>query len=80
MDENKRKNYWKFIKNDKILEKGKKILFGDFLNQLIMFNLRLRKKYLNNLVTFFKRQDKSRYGLINHEEVKEAPKKGKKKK
>ena len=61
----------KFINNDKILEKsGKKILFGDFLNQLIMFNLRLRKKYLNNLVTFFKRQDKNRYGVLNHEEFK----------
>ena len=61
----------KFINNDKILEKnGKKILFGDFLNQLIMFNLRLRKRYLKNLVTFFKKQDKDRYGLINHEEFK----------
>ena len=49
---------------------GKKILFGDFLNQLIMFNLRLRKRYLKNLVTFFKKQDKDRYGLINHEEFK----------
>ena len=61
----------KFIKNEKILEKsGKKILFGDFLNQLIMFNLRLRKKYLNNLVQFFKKQDKNRYGVINYDEFK----------
>ena len=61
----------KFINNDKILEKnGKKILFGDFLNQLIMFNLRLRKRYLKNLVTFFKKQDKDGYGLINHDEFK----------
>ena len=61
----------KLINNDKILEKyGKKILFGDFLNQLIMFNLRLRKKYLNNLVTFFKRQDKNRYGVLNYDEFK----------
>ena len=61
----------KFINNEKILEKnGRKILFGDFLNQLIMFNLRLRKRYLKNLVTFFKKQDKDRYGLINHEEFK----------
>ena len=61
----------KFINNETILEKnGKKILFGDFLNQLIMFNLRLRKKYLNNLVTFFKRQDKKRYGVINYDEFK----------
>ena len=61
----------KFINNDKILEKnGRKILFGDFLNQLIMFNLRLRKRYLKNLVNFFKKQDKDRYGLINHEEFK----------
>jgi Ca2+-binding EF-hand superfamily protein len=61
----------KFINNDKILDKnGKKILFGDFLNQLIMFNLRLRKRYLKNLVTFFKKQDKDRYGIINHDEFK----------
>ena len=61
----------KFINNEEILKKnGKKILFCDFLNQLIMFNLRLRKKYLNNLVTFFKKQDKDRYGILNHEEFK----------
>ena len=61
----------KFIKNDTIIEKnGKKILFGDFLNQLIMFNLRLRKKYLNNLVNLFKKQDKERYGFINYDEFK----------
>ena len=41
-----------------------------FLNQLIMFNLRLRKKYLNNLVNLFKKQDKERYGLINYDEFK----------
>ena len=62
---------FKFIKNEKILEKnGKKILFGDFLNQLIMFNLRLRKKYLNNLVQFFKKQDKNRYGVLTYDEFK----------
>ena len=61
----------KLINNEKILEKsGMKILFGDFLNQLIMFNLRLRKKYLKNLITLFKIQDKERYGIINHEEFK----------
>ena len=59
----------KFINNDIILEKnGKKILFSDFLNQLIMFNLRLRKRYLNNLVNLFKKQDKGRYGFINYNE------------
>ena len=59
----------KFINNDKILEKnGKKIIFGDFLNQLIMFNLRLRKKYLNNLVNLFKKRDKERYGFINYDD------------
>ena len=61
----------KLVNNDKILEKsGRKILFGDFLNQLIMFNLKLRKKYLNNLIKLFKIQDKERYGIINHEEFK----------
>ncbi len=59
----------KFINNDIILEKnGKKILFSDFLNQLIMFNLRLRKRYLNNLVNLFKKQDKERYGFVNYNE------------
>ena len=59
------------IKNEKLMEKiGKKILFCDFLNLLIMFNLRLRRKYLKNLVNFFKEQDKERYGIINYEEFK----------
>ena len=35
-----------------------------------MFNLRLRKKYLKNLVNLFKKQDKERYGFINYDEFK----------
>ena len=61
----------KMIKSDKILEKiGKKILFCDFLNLLIMFNLRQRKKYLKNLVNIFQNYDKEKLGVINYEEFK----------
>ena len=61
----------KMIKSDKILEKiGKKILFCDFLNLLIMFNLRQRKKYLKNLVNIFQNYDKKKFGVINYEEFK----------
>ena len=61
----------KMIKSDKILEKiGKKILFCDFLNLLIMFNLRQRKKYLKNLVNIFQNYDKEKFGVINYDEFK----------
>ena len=61
----------KMIKSDKILEKiGKKILYCDFLNLLIMFNLRQRKKYLKNLVNIFQNYDKEKYGVINYDEFK----------
>ena len=61
----------KMVKSEKILEKiGKKILFCDFLNLLIMFNLRQRKRYLNNLVKFFQKYDKEKYGIINYDEFK----------
>ena len=61
----------KMVKSEKILEKiGNKILFCDFLNLLIMFNLRQRKRYLNNLVKFFQKYDKERYGIINYDEFK----------
>ena len=35
-----------------------------------MFNLRQRKKYLNNLVKFFQKYDKEKYGIINYDEFK----------
>ena len=61
----------KIVKSEKILEKiGNKILFCDFLNLLIMFNLRQRKRYLNNLVKFFQKYDKEKYGIINYDEFK----------
>ena len=61
----------KMVKSEKILEKiGNKILFSDFLNLLIMFNLRQRKRYLNNLVKFFQKYDKEKYGIINYDEFK----------
>ena len=69
------KKIYEFIKKmvggDKILEKiGKKILFCDFLNLLIMFNLRQRKKYLKNLVNIFQNYDKEKFGVINYDEFK----------
>ena len=61
----------KMVKNEKILKKiGKKILYNDFLNLLIMFNLRQRKRYLNNLVKFFQKYDKEKYGIINYDDFK----------
>ena len=61
----------KFVDNEElILKTSKKILFCDFVNQLILFNLRLRKKYLKNFVTLFTKIDKNKYGIINHEDFK----------
>ncbi len=56
------------IENVEILiQMGKKILFNDFLNLIIMFNLNLRKNYLENLVEMFREVDEGRYGIINGE-------------
>jgi Ca2+-binding EF-hand superfamily protein len=52
---------------DLVAKTGKKILFSDFLNILIRFNLRLRKKYLHNLFLLFSQQDPKRRGIINLE-------------
>ena len=46
---------------------GKKILFCDFMNILIKFNLKLRKKYLHNLFLLFSQIDEKRCGIINHQ-------------
>ena len=61
----------KFVDNEELtLKTSKKILSGDFVNQLILFNLKLRKKYLINFVTLFTKIDKNKYGIINYEDFK----------
>ena len=58
----------KMVKGQNLTEKtGKKILFSDYMNILIIFNLKLRKKYLHNLFLLFSQQDKNRTGIINLE-------------
>ena len=54
---------------------GKKILYIDFMNILINFNLKLRKKYLHNIFLLFSRVDEKRTGIINHQGFKEIIKK-----
>ena len=50
-----------------LIQMGKKILFNDFLNLIIMFNLNIRKNYLENLVEMFREVDDGRYGIITGE-------------
>ena len=58
----------KMVKGENLIDKtGKKILFSDYMNILISFNLKLRKKYLHNLFLLFSQQDKKRTGIINLE-------------
>ena len=58
----------KLVKGQDLISKtGRKILFSDFINLLIGFNLKLRKKYLHNLFLLFSQQDKKRTGIINLE-------------
>lgn len=52
---------------DLIAITGRKILYNDFLDILIRFNLKLRKDYLHNLFLLFSEQDKNRTGIINLE-------------
>ena len=59
------------VKGPDLIEKtGKKILFCDYMNLLIIFNLKLRKKYLHNLFFLFSQQDKKRTGIIDLESFK----------
>ena len=48
-----------------VAKTGQKILFSDYMNLLISFNLKLRKKYLHNLFVLFSKYDKKRTGIIN---------------
>ena len=59
------------VKGPDLIEKtGRKILFCDYMNLLITFNLKLRKKYLHNLFLLFSQEDKKRTGIINLESFK----------
>ena len=55
---------------DLIIQTGKNILFDDYMNILISFNLKLRKKYLHNLFLLFVKEDKKRTGIINYQNFK----------
>ena len=55
---------------DLMVKTGKKILFSDYINLLIFFNLKLRKNYLHNLFVLFSEQDKKRTGIIDSESFK----------
>ena len=80
-DDNKMKNQFinevysfinKLIKDKKVIEKiDKKILFEDFVNILIIFNMKLRKKYLYNLFVLFSKEDSKKTGIINLENFKQ---------
>ena len=62
----------KLIKDKKVIEKiDKKILFEDFVNILIIFNMKLRKKYLYNLFVLFSKEDSKKTGIINLENFKQ---------
>ena len=65
----------KFINNvmkgqELMAKTGKKIIFSDFMNILITYNIKLRKNYLHNLFILFSEQDKKRTGIINLEKFK----------
>ena len=60
------------MKGKNIVQKlGKKILFEDFLNILIIFNMKLRKIFLHNLFVLFSKEDIKRKGIINPENFKQ---------
>ncbi len=50
---------------------GKKILYKDYLNLLITYNVHLRRKYLSNLVEIFRKVDEGKHGLITDSGFKE---------
>jgi len=50
---------------------SKKILYTDYVNLLIKFNLTLRKKYLSNLVNLFREYDVNRTGVISDDQFKD---------
>ena len=62
----------KLIKGKNLIEyTGKKILFEDFLNILILFHINLRKMYLHNLFVLFSKEDEKKTGIIKTENFKQ---------
>ena len=60
------------IKRKDLIEKtGQKILYEDFINLLIIFNMKLRKMYLHNLFNLFTKEDKKKIGIINTDNFKQ---------
>jgi len=60
------------VNNIEILNQiGKKILYKDYLNLLITYNVHLRRKYLSNLVEIFRKVDEGKHGLITDEGFRE---------
>ena len=60
------------IKSESIINQyGKNILYNDFLNILIKYNVSLRRKYLQNLVNSFREVDENKVGQINSEQFME---------
>ena len=65
----------KLMKDNNIIEKiDKKILFEDLMNILILYNMKLRKKYLHNLYDLFSKEDIKRKGIIKIENFKQLMK------
>ena len=61
------------IKRKDLIEKtGQKILFEDFINLLIIFNMKLRKMYLHNLFILFTKEDTQKIGIINTDNFKQV--------
>ena len=61
------------IKRKDLIEKtGQKILFEDFINLLIIFNIKLRKMYLHNLFILFTKEDTQKIGIINTDNFKQV--------
>ena len=61
----------KLMKGKNLIEKtGKKILYEDFLNILVMFNINLRRLYLHNLFVLFSKEDIKKNGIIKPENYK----------
>ena len=56
---------------DLIEKAGQNILYEDFMNILIIFNMKLRKNYLHNLYILFSNEDNKRIGIINKDNFKQ---------
>ena len=66
------KYIYSLIKRKDLIEKtGQKILFEDFINLLIIFNMKLRKMYLHNLYVLFSKEDTKNIGIINTDNFKQ---------